>query len=287
MIRPGGTSLPFVADVVSGSHEVLDDLDDDGHVEMGRLLGRTYAALRGLDGVGNVHINKWETGTGHISVTLLARPLGVLQLHGSNLPVWADMLPPTPPERGRRRQRVRTGAVLGALAVIGMLGTAETPVLVERAQRVGPAVTDTRMVLPDLLRQPGGWEPSFPRTSGRLSAVGVGTRSRLWSSSNAAWGVSAATGESRFLDLADAGELLKHPVLSADGRLLAYWATGQVEVKPSSRARCRTTTSRSSAWPCSTSRPASGSSGRSSRRTGSSPGAWRGPVTCCGGRPVR
>lgn len=45
-----------------------------------------------------MHINKWENGTGHLSVTLLARPLGVLQLRGSNLPVWADMLPPTPPE---------------------------------------------------------------------------------------------------------------------------------------------------------------------------------------------
>lgn len=98
VIRPGGTSLPFVANVVSRSHETLDDLDDDGHVEMGRLVGRTYVALRALDGIGNVHINKWENGTGHLSVTLLARPLGVLQLRGSNLPVWADMLPPTPPE---------------------------------------------------------------------------------------------------------------------------------------------------------------------------------------------
>jgi hypothetical protein len=96
VIRPGGCNLVFVANVVSLSHEMLDDLDDDGHVELGRLVGRTYAAMKALEGVGNVHVNKWENGTGHLSVTLLARPEGVLQLRGSNLAAWADMLPPTP-----------------------------------------------------------------------------------------------------------------------------------------------------------------------------------------------
>ncbi|QSR31086.1 hypothetical protein CFI00_11370 [Nocardioides sp. S5] len=111
VIRPGGTSLPFVANVVSRTHEVLDELDDDGHVELGRLLGRTYAALRALEGVGSVHINKWENGAGHLSVTLLARPLGVLQLRGSNLPVWADMLPPTPLEELAARAEVVRAAL--------------------------------------------------------------------------------------------------------------------------------------------------------------------------------
>ena len=96
VIRPGGCNLVFVANVVSLSHEMLDDLDDEGHVELGRLVGRTYAAMKALEGVGNVHVNKWENGTGHLSVTLLARPEGVLQLRGSNLAAWADMLPPTP-----------------------------------------------------------------------------------------------------------------------------------------------------------------------------------------------
>lgn len=96
VIRPGGCNLVFVANVVSRRHEVLDDLDDAGHVELGRLIGRTYAAMRALAGVGNVHVNKWENGSGHLSVTLLARPEGVLQLRGSNLAAWADMLPPTP-----------------------------------------------------------------------------------------------------------------------------------------------------------------------------------------------
>jgi hypothetical protein len=111
VIRPGRTSLPFVANIVSRTHEVLDALDDDGHVELGRLIGRAYTALRGLDGVGNVHVNKWENGTGHLSVTLLARPLGVLQLRGSNLPVWADMLPEVPQDEYDARADVVRAAL--------------------------------------------------------------------------------------------------------------------------------------------------------------------------------
>jgi hypothetical protein len=108
VIRPAGCNLVFVANIVSLEHEMLDDLDDDGHVELGRLVGRTYAAMKALDGVGNVHVNKWENGTGHLSVTLLARPEGVLQLRGSNLPAWADMLPATPAdELDARAVRVR------------------------------------------------------------------------------------------------------------------------------------------------------------------------------------
>lgn len=112
VVRPGATSLPFVANVVTRQHVLLDDLDDDAHVELGRLLARTYAAVQALDGVGNVHITKWENGTGHFSMNVMARPRGVLQLRGSNLPVWADMLPDTPQdELDARAEAVR--AALG------------------------------------------------------------------------------------------------------------------------------------------------------------------------------
>lgn len=108
VVRPGGCNLPFVANVVSREHETLDDLDDAGLAEMGVLIGRTYAAIKGLGGIGNVHVNKWENGGGHLSVTLLARPLGVLQLRGSNLAAWADMLPATPAEElAARAEKVR------------------------------------------------------------------------------------------------------------------------------------------------------------------------------------
>jgi hypothetical protein len=132
---------------------------------------------------------------------------------------------------GRRRQRVRLGAALAALVVVGLLGTTTTPLLVDRAQRVEPAGVGERMVLPDLIRQPGGWEPAFSSAPGRLSAVGFGTRSGLWSTRPAWWGVSAATGESRFLELPGAADI-DAPALSADGWRLAYWVTGEVAGEP-------------------------------------------------------
>ena len=109
VIRPGGTSLMFVANVVARDHERLDDLDEAADEELGRLIARTYRALRALPGVGNVQVSKWENGGGHLSVNVLARPLGVLELRGSNLPVWADMLPDIPQdEHDERADVVRT-----------------------------------------------------------------------------------------------------------------------------------------------------------------------------------
>jgi len=108
VIRTAGTSLVFTANVVSHDHAPLDDLSDPGLSELGLLVGRTYRALKALPEVGNVHINKWENGSGHLAVVLLARPRGVLQLRGSNLPAWADMLPRIPEqEYAERADRVR------------------------------------------------------------------------------------------------------------------------------------------------------------------------------------
>lgn len=138
--------------------------------------------------------------------------------------------------QGRRRQRVRMGAVVAALVVVGLLGTTVTPLLVGRAQRVEPADPADRMVLPDVIREPGGWEPAFGSAPGRLSAVGIGTRSGLLSDRTALWGVSAATGESRFLDLPDVALDSPTAALSADGRRLAYWFTDEdVEAHPGTR----------------------------------------------------
>jgi hypothetical protein len=89
-----------------------DDLDEAADEELGRLVARTYRALRALPGVGNVQVCKWENGGGHLSVNVLARPLGVLELRGSNLPVWADMLPDIPQdEYDQRAEAVRAALV--------------------------------------------------------------------------------------------------------------------------------------------------------------------------------
>lgn len=134
--------------------------------------------------------------------------------------------------RGRRRQNRRTASVLAGIAAAGALATVVTPTVLARVDQ--PIVASSpRMVLPDVLRAPGAWEPAFSVTPRRLSAVGVGQRSSLLSSAAALWGVSAATGESRWLELPDAlPSAGASAQLSADGRRLAYWVTGNTSGEP-------------------------------------------------------
>jgi hypothetical protein len=94
--RKESTSLLFWATIAPRTHLTLDQLDADALADMGQVLGRVFTAVLGLDGVGRVHLTKWENTTGHLLWNVMARPEGVLQLRGSNLPVWADMLPPIP-----------------------------------------------------------------------------------------------------------------------------------------------------------------------------------------------
>ncbi|PVG83818.1 hypothetical protein DDE18_05795 [Nocardioides gansuensis] len=107
------TSLVFTANVATREHLRLEDLDPASYAGMGQALGAAYSAVRALDGVGNVHVNKWENGKGHCSFVLNARPEGVLQLRGSNLPAWADMLPPTRLEELRERAEQVRAALAG------------------------------------------------------------------------------------------------------------------------------------------------------------------------------
>ena len=136
--------------------------------------------------------------------------------------------------RGRRRHRVRQASVLAGILAAGVLVTAITPSVLAQVEPPVVASSD-RMLLPDVLRAPGGWEPAFATMPRRLSAVGVGQRSGVWSSSAALWGASAATGEARWLDLPDAVPTAGADAqLSSDGRRLAYWVTGEVSGEPMS-----------------------------------------------------
>lgn len=134
--------------------------------------------------------------------------------------------------RGRRRQRGRAASLLVGLVAAGIVATTVTPPILARVDQPVASSSD-RLVLPDVVREPGAWEPAFAATPRRLSAVGVAQRGGVFSSSAQFWGVSAATGESRWLDLPGgvpaAGADAR---LSADGRRLAYWVTGDVPQEP-------------------------------------------------------
>jgi hypothetical protein len=135
--------------------------------------------------------------------------------------------------RGRRRQGLRRTAAVAGVAVLSGLGAIATGPLIQVVDAPVASDPGAGMVLPDVLRQPGGLDPVLEDAPGRLSAIGVGEAFswRTLSRTSPWWAVSATTGEAGFLDL-PAIASVDTPVLSADGRLLAYWATGDVGGTP-------------------------------------------------------
>ena len=69
------------------------DLPPDRLEELGPLTARIERALLGLGDVARVHVNRWGDGGAHLHIWFMPRPLGMLQLRGSMLPVWLDFLP--------------------------------------------------------------------------------------------------------------------------------------------------------------------------------------------------
>ncbi len=93
-------STPFGLHVLLAEprvHADLDDLPAAAVASMGPLMQRVSGALMtGLDGVGRVHLYRWGDGAAHLHWWFVARPEGLLQLRGSLLPLWLDVLPPLP-----------------------------------------------------------------------------------------------------------------------------------------------------------------------------------------------
>ncbi|WP_078960129.1 hypothetical protein [Streptomyces sp. NRRL B-24085] len=105
--------LPAVVMLQPRGHHDLSDLPAERAAELGPLLQRVERAVLALDGVARVHVNRWGDGAAHLHFWLLARPAGLVQLRGSFLPVWEELLPPVPEEERREAHR-RIAAALAA-----------------------------------------------------------------------------------------------------------------------------------------------------------------------------
>lgn len=91
-------------------HADLEDLSSDALDAMGRAQRKVVDALHAaLDGVERVHVIRWGDGAAHLHWWFLARPAGLLQLRGSLLGLWLDVLPPLPEDAWKADlERVRT-----------------------------------------------------------------------------------------------------------------------------------------------------------------------------------
>lgn len=99
MDRP--TGLPMVLILECRSHLDLGDLPNLLAAELGVMTVRLERAIRSLDGVARVHVNRWGDGSAHLHMWFLARPYGRLQLRGTFLSLWDDILPVIPEDQWR------------------------------------------------------------------------------------------------------------------------------------------------------------------------------------------
>jgi hypothetical protein len=130
----------------------LGDLPNLLAAELGVMTVRIERAVRSLEGVGRVQVNRWGDGSAHLHLWFLARPFGQLQLRGTFLSLWDDILPAVPEARWRENL-----ALIGAwLAEFGGRSLIEPPhiewkaslsfELIERDARAA-AVASTRTAM--------------------------------------------------------------------------------------------------------------------------------------------
>ncbi|MET8507132.1 hypothetical protein ABZV60_21095 [Streptomyces sp. NPDC004787] len=103
--------LPAVVMLQPRGHYDLADLPAERAVELGPMLQRVERAMLGLGGVARVHVNRWGDGAAHLHFWLLARPAGMLQLRGTLLPLWEELLPPVPEDVRQRTLRALAEAL--------------------------------------------------------------------------------------------------------------------------------------------------------------------------------
>jgi diadenosine tetraphosphate (Ap4A) HIT family hydrolase len=121
MDRP--TGLPMVLILECRSHLDLGDLPNLLAAELGVMTVRLERAIRSLDGVARVHVNRWGDGSAHLHLWFLARPYGRLQLRGTFLSLWDDILPVIPEAQWRES----LAHVAAWLAEFGGRAIAEPP----------------------------------------------------------------------------------------------------------------------------------------------------------------
>lgn len=91
---PSPSGLPVVVILEPRAHLDLGDLSTMHAAELGVLTVRLERAIRSLESVAQVHVNRWGDGTAHLQQWFLARPHGFLQLRGPFMTMWDEILPP-------------------------------------------------------------------------------------------------------------------------------------------------------------------------------------------------
>jgi hypothetical protein len=87
---------PLVMMLLPKEHFDLIDLPNELASELGILVAHIARAIESLPHIARAHVSRWGDGGAHLHVFFFARPAGFVQLQGTCLAVWDDLLPPTP-----------------------------------------------------------------------------------------------------------------------------------------------------------------------------------------------
>ncbi len=108
------TGVPFVGMLQPRGHYDLGDLPPTLAATLGPTIVRVERAIRTIEGIERVHVNRWGDGVAHLHLCFFARPAGMLQLRGLFLPVWNEILPRLPEAHWRENlRRIATALAAG------------------------------------------------------------------------------------------------------------------------------------------------------------------------------
>ncbi|MER5637005.1 hypothetical protein ABT095_08620 [Kitasatospora sp. NPDC002227] len=96
--RVTGVGVPLALMLYPRDHYDLAELPDELAAEMGVLTTHIVRRIQALPHVSRAHVYRLGDGAAHLHLWFFARPAGQVQLFGSWLPVWDDLLPEYPAE---------------------------------------------------------------------------------------------------------------------------------------------------------------------------------------------
>lgn len=112
-VLPETSGAPLVLVLMPKEHFDVTDLPAELAAQLGLIVIQTARAIESLEHIARAHVSRWGDGGAHLHILFFARPEGFVQLRGTCLAIWDDLLAPVP--RGvRDADATRVGEILAA-----------------------------------------------------------------------------------------------------------------------------------------------------------------------------
>ncbi len=113
MVSPEPSGAPLILMLTPKQHFDVGDLPAELAAQLGLIVIQTARAIESLEHIARAHVSRWGDGGAHLHILFFARPEGFVQLRGTCLAIWDDLLAPVPREI-RDADATRVGEILGA-----------------------------------------------------------------------------------------------------------------------------------------------------------------------------